>query len=103
MRSPFSLVVTQRFEERRDLGAVDIVAAALALRFQHVTCAFRFRCGEGDCVFSSGRVVEGVDICKGVSDSGDLLRGHRREETRKMRRGRGSECLLDLLGAGKMR
>ena len=82
MGSPFAFVVTKGLEEWRDLGAVDVIAAALALGFEYVARGVCFRGGKGDGVFAGGGIVKGVEGCKSVADAGDLLGGSGGEEAR---------------------
>lgn len=75
MRAIFPLVVAQRFQKRRDFGAVDVISPALALRLEHVARRLGLGCRERDGVFTRGRGVEGVDGCEGVLDAGSLIGG----------------------------
>lgn len=71
MRPPFSLIITQRLEERRNIRPVNVISPALALGFEHI---FRRGLGFGgktDGMLASRSGVEGVDICKRSLDSTD--------------------------------
>lgn len=84
-------------QKTRDGGSVNVIPAALALGFEDVTLG-RARVGrEFLCFAAGGRVVEGVDGCEGVADTGGDVRGA--EEACEVRGRRGGEDLLDFLAA----
>lgn len=101
MASPSALVAAERGEERRDGRPVDVVAAAFALRFEHVARAVRRGCREGFGVAAGGAVVEGVDGGEGGADAGGG--GGVGQEARQVRGLWRCEDLLDLFGAGEVR
>lgn len=70
MTPPFALVAAELGEEGRDGRPVDVVAAAFALRFEHVAGAVCGGCGEGFGGAAGGAVVEGVDGGEGGAEAG---------------------------------
>ena len=64
MASVLFAVVAEGFDEGGDFQAVDVVAAALSLRFQHVASGFVGVGGDADGVFAFGCIVEWIDGCE---------------------------------------
>lgn len=101
MGAPFALVGAEGGEKRGDLGAVDIVAAALTLRLEHVRGRAREIGGERDGLLPCGRAVERIDGGKSLADAVEEGGGRGQEAFEIRGRGR-RERLLDFLGAGQM-
>lgn len=99
--APPAGVGAQRGQKGRDLGAVDVVAAALALRLEHVCGRAGGIGGERDGVLASRRAIERVDGGKRLADPFEV-RGVRRKESLEVGGRRGRERLLDFLRAGQM-
>lgn len=99
--APLALVGAEGGEEGRDLRAVDVVAAALALRLEHVGGGARGIRGERFGVLARGGAVERVDGGEGSADAGQKGGVGRKEAFEMGGRGRG-ECLLDFLRPGQV-
>lgn len=67
--APFALVGAERGQEGGDLGPVDVVPSALALRLEHVRGRARGFGGERDGMLPCGSAVERIDGGKGLADA----------------------------------
>lgn len=100
--APLAFVGAERGQKGRDLGAVDVVAAALALRLEHVRGRAGGIGGERDGVLARGGAVERPDGGKRAADAWEDGRVGRQEAFEVGGRRR-RERLLDFLRAGQMR
>lgn len=78
MASILSAIVTETSDKRRYLQSVDIVASALALRFEYVALGLLCICGDTDGVLTLWCVVERVDGSKSVAYAIDVCSGRSR-------------------------
>ena len=78
MASVFLAVITQRFDEGRYLQSVNVVTAALSLRFQNVTSNPLGISSDFDRVFTFCRIIKRVDGSEGGLYAVYVCRGCRR-------------------------
>ncbi len=95
------LVCSQRDEERRDFGSVDIITAPFALGFENVRFRRRGVRGNFDGLLTFRGRVEGVDSGECFADA-IHQKGGIGEETLEVRRGGRGEHLLDLFAPGEV-
>lgn len=78
MASILLAIIAERTYKWRDFQAVDIVPAALSLRFQHVTPSLVCINGNADGMSAFWCVVKGVDSCKCGAYAVDICSGRSR-------------------------
>ena len=78
MASILLAIVAERAYERWDFHAVDVVPAALSLRFQNVVSSLVCISGNANGVFPLWRVIKGVNCCKCGADAVNVGSGRSR-------------------------